>query len=90
MIKDNLSNFKELISALKEEQSLSSFPAHYGMKDEDFVELKKDILIKLIKFGEYSKVLDDVFSNLKSDDKLKIHAYMQACKYHALLEGKPL
>lgn len=54
---------------------------HYGVKDKEYTEMSKEILIDMIKEGNFNTVIDKHFSKLKDPkDRVKVVCYAEALR----------
>lgn len=59
-----------------------SIAAHYGVKEKDFVQMRKDIMCDLIQTDSITAVLDTHFKSLSHEDRLRVIAFADShCKF---------
>lgn len=71
-----IKNFKRLFEG--EEEENDTVAAHYGMKNEDFLRIKNDMIAAMVTNETFDPVLDRFFADLKADKRARVFAFAVA------------
>jgi len=67
-------------------KSRTTIAAHYGLKDEEFEQMFKDVICDFVQLSSKSAVTDKNFPKLMPEDKAKVLAFAFAFHAHRRLD----
>lgn len=70
--------FKEVMSKMSGQNPMPTVPAHYGVTNEQYDKIMKEILCDMIKNNEKTATIDKFFPRLSAEDRVKVLAYSEA------------